>query len=264
MKISGIYKIESLIKPERIYIGSASNMINRWRCHLSSLVRNKHHSRKLQNHYNKYGKEDLKFILIEICNEDELIKKEQYFIDSYKPYFNICLLAGRTSGVKRTEQTRIKISKSKKGKPSPRKGVILSKETIQKMRLANLGKKMSEETKLKIKNTLNGRIFTDEHRHKISKALKGKVKTESHIENNRLSQIGKHNTSLSIEARKKLSLSKMGHSVSLETRAKLRAANLGKASRLKGRKFERVPWNKGLSKGQQLLYKNKNKCVLVA
>ena len=37
MKISGIYKIESKLKPERIYIGSTININIRWNKHLTDL-----------------------------------------------------------------------------------------------------------------------------------------------------------------------------------------------------------------------------------
>lgn len=56
MKISGIYKIQSKVKPERIYIGSAVNIRHRRNQHFSSLSLNNHHNKKLQYHYNKYGK----------------------------------------------------------------------------------------------------------------------------------------------------------------------------------------------------------------
>ena len=61
---SGIYKIESKIKPERIYIGSSVNIIARWKNHLYELRKNKHRNNKLQNHYNKYGESDLLFSIM--------------------------------------------------------------------------------------------------------------------------------------------------------------------------------------------------------
>ena len=60
---SGIYKIESKIKPERIYIGSAKNIQFRWNLHKRELLNKKHHSHKLQWHVNKYGIDDLRFII---------------------------------------------------------------------------------------------------------------------------------------------------------------------------------------------------------
>ena len=92
--IPGIYKIQSILKPDKFYIGSAQNLHRRWIIHLNFLKHNTHRNRKLQNHYNKYGEIDLQFSIICVCDKNDLLKKEQYFINLYKPYFNICLIAG--------------------------------------------------------------------------------------------------------------------------------------------------------------------------
>ena len=76
MKISGIYKIESKIKPERIYIGSAVNISRRWNWHYGALRNGRHHSLKLQRHYDKYGESDLQFIILLGCEKEDLIKIE--------------------------------------------------------------------------------------------------------------------------------------------------------------------------------------------
>jgi group I intron endonuclease len=154
MRISGIYKILSKIKPERCYIGSAISLENRKRDHFRDLRQNKHSNKILQHHYNKYGINDLQFIIILFCKEIELIEAEQFFIDSYNPYFNICKIAGNSLGYKHTsetkekfhkrkisEETRKKLSEAHKGKESHMKGKTASKETREKQRLAKLGKK---------------------------------------------------------------------------------------------------------------------------
>ena len=76
MKTSGIYKIQSLKKPSRCYIGSAVNIGKRWVNHLSDLKNNNHHNRILQNHFNKYGESDLVFIIIEPCFPEFLYELE--------------------------------------------------------------------------------------------------------------------------------------------------------------------------------------------
>lgn len=86
--ISGIYKIESKLKPNRCYIGSTSNFNKRKREHLNALRRGDHHSVKLQRHYGKYGEDDLVFAVLLCCLIDDLIETEQFFLDSYKHYFN--------------------------------------------------------------------------------------------------------------------------------------------------------------------------------
>lgn len=115
MKISGIYKIQSIIKPERVYIGSAVNLSERWRHHLNDLKLEKHGNNRLQNHYNKYGISDLCFSILLGCDKKDLLKTEQYFIDSYNPYFNICKLAGSRLGMKHSPKSCLQMSKKRKG-----------------------------------------------------------------------------------------------------------------------------------------------------
>jgi group I intron endonuclease len=112
MKISAIYKIQSKLKPERCYVGSAVNINSRWEAHKRTLRLDKHHSQQLQRHVGKYGIEDLVFIIIEPCFPEFLIIREQYYIDTLKPYFNSCKIAGSTLGIryKLSEETRKKIS----------------------------------------------------------------------------------------------------------------------------------------------------------
>ena len=117
---SGIYKIESLSNPYRIYIGSAVDINKRWITHLWSLRRNKHHSQKLQRHYNKYGELDFKFIDILRCKPEELLNIEQYLLDFYKPYFNNCKIAGSSLGIRHSEEFRQKCRNRAGEKRKPR------------------------------------------------------------------------------------------------------------------------------------------------
>jgi len=116
--ISGIYQIQSKIKPERIYIGSAVNINHRWECHISDLQLNKHHSKKLQRHFNKYGKDDLVFSVLVTCEKEQLIQFEQYYLDFYHPYFNVCKIAGLGCqlGLKRSVEFCERQKKLMKGK----------------------------------------------------------------------------------------------------------------------------------------------------
>lgn len=189
MKTSGIYKIQSNIKPNKVYIGSGVNIGNRWRRHLSDLRLNRHCNKKLQNHFNKYGESDLVFSIVLGCERDDLIKIEQYFIDSYKPWFNICPIAKSIKGLKFSAETKEKMSKARKGKQ-------LSKEHIANLTIArNKRGPYSEESKLKISLSGKGRkswnkgmtgiyseetlqkmrnkIFTSEHLKKLSESHKG-------------------------------------------------------------------------------------------
>lgn len=115
MKNTGIYKIQSISKPERVYIGSAIEVNGRIRRHLNDLLKKRHHSDKLQRHYNKYGKNDLQFMVILECPKDQLIAREQDFIDALNPYFNNCKVAGSSLGYRHSKDS---IEKMKIPKPS--------------------------------------------------------------------------------------------------------------------------------------------------
>jgi len=195
MNISGIYQIKSTIVPSRIYIGSAGNIFDRWRKHLERLRKNKHHSRKLQAHYNKYGEDDLLFSVVAVCDREELIPinkmicPEQFFIWAYDPWFNINPIAGSCRGVKRSRKTRDKISDLKKGVP-------LSKEHRMKISKGNKGVKRSAETKARMKKTHIGALGktawnkgltkeTDDRVRKYGDLTRGKSKISSANEKNK-------------------------------------------------------------------------------
>lgn len=175
MKISGVYRIESKLKPERCYIGSAVNITHRWQLHLQSLQRNKHHSQKLQRHFNKYSEFDLSFSVLLGCEKEDLLKTEQYFIDSYNPYFNNCKIAGSVLGC------HWKLSKEICERQSIRRmGHAISKETRNKIGIANKNKIHSKEQNENHNKKIKGYVPTESSRISRSKKMKGMPKTEEH------------------------------------------------------------------------------------
>lgn len=108
-KVSCIYKIQSRTKPECFYIGGTSWLSKRKTRHLSSLKLNSHHNPLLQAHVNAYGIDDLKFEILEFATgKDQLIAREQFYLDTFKPFFNVLTIAkgsgisgGKTSKAKK-------------------------------------------------------------------------------------------------------------------------------------------------------------------
>jgi group I intron endonuclease len=107
--------IQSTTKLERVYVGSAIKLSRRLKEYIYLLNKNRHTSIKLQNHFNKYGEEDLVFIILERCEKENLIQREQYYIDVLDPWFNVSPVAGSTLGLKVSEEGRQNNRKAKLG-----------------------------------------------------------------------------------------------------------------------------------------------------
>jgi len=69
------------LKNSKVYIGSSVNMHTRKLQHFRQLKKNIHHNKYLQRSYNKYGKENFYFIVLEEdVQVEELFKKENDWI----------------------------------------------------------------------------------------------------------------------------------------------------------------------------------------
>lgn len=168
-----IYSLASSESPENVrYIGYSINPTTRLAEHIKDV------SRKDVKTYKKnwIRKELLKgnSIIISILTEvncQDLAKIEEVNIIKLFKSVGARLVNGTLGGdgVKCTEEVRRKISESNKGK-------IISFETIEKIRIANIGKKRSNEIKRKMsekrKGICTGRNWTKEHRELQSIRLK--------------------------------------------------------------------------------------------
>ena len=57
----------------------------------------------------KYGYSNFKLEILEYCNKDEVLSREQYYLDLLKPEYNIYQKAGSPLGYKHTEETMVKL-----------------------------------------------------------------------------------------------------------------------------------------------------------
>lgn len=141
--ISGIYAIYC-IPTGKYYIGSAKNFKQRWQCHLWYLENNKHYNRYLQFAWNKYWGCNFQFLIIEYCEKDQTLIREQWWLDithcwNMEIGYNLNPKAESPLGRKWTEEQRNK----------------------------KRGKKQTEESNKRRSETLKGRPFTKEHRAKL-------------------------------------------------------------------------------------------------
>lgn len=101
--VSGVYAIEH-IASGTLYIGSSHRVSRRFVEHKRALARNSHVSPYLQHAWNKYGSEAFRFYLLERCEPEVLIVREQEWLDVYHPEYNVCPTAGSRLGAAHTEE----------------------------------------------------------------------------------------------------------------------------------------------------------------
>jgi len=150
--LCGIYKITS--PSGKVYIGYSKNIIKRFREYKSldqKIIGQPYIYRSLK----KYGVTAHRFEIKELCDFDDLCKRERYWQDHY----DVTGEMGLNCHLTETDE-------------KPR---VVSQETRDKLSKANKGKTVSESAKLKISKANKGRTHTDETRKKFSDAKIGKT-----------------------------------------------------------------------------------------
>jgi len=228
--IGGIYQIKNIINNNR-YVGSSAHLAARFRKHKNDLEAQRHHSRHLQNAWNKYGKDNFVFQILLLCPENDLLKYEQAYLNNGHCEYNIAVCAETSGrGIKRSKETCTKISKALTGKS-------LSQEHRKKIgnaKLGNtyrLGSKASDETKEKLRTSHLGHVPSAETLLRMSETHRAiKINTgrfgqgnPGHLGYKGGAPWNKGMTGVSEETSKKMSNSAISRSISEETRTKMRA-----------------------------------------
>lgn len=174
---NGVYKIINTLTND-CYVGSCAHVKGfklRWNNHINSLNKNNHHSIVLQRAWNKYGKENFVFEVIEECEAEKCIEREQYYLDSVSPAYNILKVAGSSLGRKLTTEQIQKLKdrsynwmRGENNWNKSEKNKKLSRERFDSKYVRGF---ITKETYKKISNSLRGRKKTEEHKIKISKTL---------------------------------------------------------------------------------------------
>jgi group I intron endonuclease len=113
-RVSGIY---SITHPDtgKVYIGSSSNIFRRWRGHFIHLERGVHANAHLQYAWAKHGSAEFTFCVLEQCAADQLIEREQFYIDSVPVdlRYNLSPVSGSVRGMKWTLSTESRLNQSR-------------------------------------------------------------------------------------------------------------------------------------------------------
>ena len=111
LKRCGIYMIVNLVNGNR-YIGSSKNIQQRLQTHRSELRHQYHGNIHLQNAWNKYGEKNFDYSILEFCEENIRISREQYYVDTLKPEYNISVDIVELPSY--SKESRAKLSKVRK------------------------------------------------------------------------------------------------------------------------------------------------------
>lgn len=214
MKISGVYAIVNTVNNKR-YVGSSKSVDSRFNEHRRKLRRGDHTNKKLQRAWNKYGEDKFEFVVIEECCIDNLLTREQAYIDECSEY-NVRKNAWANYGLVPTEETR------------------------RRMSVAGKGRKFSEEHKAKIGAQSRGRKLSDEARKKLSEgakgrpgAFKGRKHSEESLRKMSAWQKGKKGRPHTEEELRKMSMAQKGRTHTEETKRKISKRKIGKRAHSK-------------------------------
>lgn len=182
-KASGVYVILSNINSNG-YVGSAVNFRSRKSNHFGNLKKGTHHNSHIQNHYNLYSQYDLWFGIIEFVprlqNEDiklfgkRLLAREQFYIDTLKPEFNIRPIAGSPFGIiawnkgltKETDEGVKRTSEKMKDRKPSKETRLLMKKSREDFFETEAGKEWSKAQRKLILGSK--RLESSKHKQGIS------------------------------------------------------------------------------------------------
>lgn len=226
-KLCGIYKITSPSK--KIYIGQSNNIKNRFRFYRKLQCKRQLH---LYNSFLKYGIDKHKFEILHLCNIEDLNTLEKYYVDLYQTFNTKYGMNLRDGGGNRTvfsDETRLKMSLAKKGKPG-KKGWIPSKELREQWSKTRKGMKPSKESIEKRKITMKGRKLNLSPETLKKKSLQMIEINKKHYEKYLLTGEGYQKKGVyhrSEELKKKQGDMLRGISRSNEIREKIRQTHIG-------------------------------------
>jgi len=197
--MNGICCIYKITNPKGlVYIGQTIDLEKR-----TTLYRRLNCKRqtKLYNSILKYGWENHKVDIVQMCKEYELNDLEKYYVDLFQSFnrgYGLNLRDGGGSHGKMSEESKARMSIARKGKKQ-------SPEHIRKRVIALTGRKKSPSTIEKLKNVQmnlsagqierrnaackmateawRGNHHTKQHKEYISMILKGRKRTSEHCAN---------------------------------------------------------------------------------
>jgi group I intron endonuclease len=165
--MTGIYKITNRVN-QKFYIGQSKDIEKRWKDHKQEKSRKQ--NTILQRAFAKYGIENFDFEVLQECTKEELNELEVKYIAEFKAQ----------------GKAEYNIAEGGYGDPLKYKTEEELEIIREKVRAANIGKKLSEEHKRKIGESQTGKKVSDEAKRKISIGNTGKKRSEETKEKHKI------------------------------------------------------------------------------
>lgn len=184
---SGIYILYNIFTGRK-YIGSSRNLRHRKVSHFSGMRNGSHENYKIQREASQYGVDAFRWEVLEHCNVEVLITREQWWLDNMKPELNIALIADNHScaetenrkesrrrqaekirGRKQTQEEKDKRAQSIRefwARPENRGKKVISQEQRELLSRINTGKNnpnwgkhRSQESKDRARKSLSKLVY---------------------------------------------------------------------------------------------------------
>lgn len=154
------------------YIGSSVNLGRRLRVYydFSFLsVRVQKSKSRIYSAILKHGYSNFQLEILEYCTKEKAVSREQYYIDLFKPEYNLNSTAGSRLGSNHSEETKRKMSKSAQGRKLTEQTKNLLSLASKGVNNPNFGRKHSAETKALISLARLGKpILSESIKNKMS------------------------------------------------------------------------------------------------
>lgn len=145
---TGIYRWVNKVNGKS-YIGSAIDLVVRFHVYYS-VKRLENSNMPIYKALLKYDHSNFKLEILEYCDKENVISREQHYLDLLSPEYNILTEARSSLGYKHTEETLAKFQERK-----------FSEEQKAKLSAAATGRKLSEDTKAKLSANRIGTKLSD-------------------------------------------------------------------------------------------------------
>jgi group I intron endonuclease len=185
LNTSGVYAIRNTTDG-RAYVGSAANIRTRWNTHRCELRLGKHRNSRLSAAWSLFGEAAFAFEILELAAPADLKSREQFWLDHFiagDAAYNWQPVAYSASGQPISEETKRKLSAIARVRPpvsdqtrakmsKTRKGRKASPEGVAKRAEAHRGMKRSDETRAKM-----SAVWERKRQAKVASAAGADLKT---------------------------------------------------------------------------------------